>query len=456
MTTDIMDGAVPVDLVVSDLDVLVHDPGRPVRRQATLVIDRGRIVAVLDATQPTPPTRRRVDGRGRIALPGLVNAHAHAAYTISRGYEPEASLDAWLPHVFAIGQRIGPDEAYAAARLAFAEMVLGGITTCVDHHYATTDRANTVAVASAAAEVGLRVLLATTAPDVGAGASEVAEAVRDVQLIAEVGSTVDGRVKPWIGLASPGRRESPRRARELAGLARSLGVPITYHYAETKAWLQLAKDLGKQRPVDVLVDTDLLGPDVLLAHGVWLVEDELDVLADTGTSVVHNPVSNLYLGDGAAPILEMLERGISVALGTDGANCNNRLDLFESIKATPLVQKLRRLDGAAMTAPTALIAATRGGAEALGYSDLGYLAPGAIADVVLVDATGPAFQPGHDPVSDLVYVAAAGDVHTVIVQGRIVVDAHRLMTADLNEICQQGREAGIRVRPPHSPTKERT
>lgn len=436
-----------VDLVIEALDVLVEDASTPPRRDVTLVVDQGRVLDVVDSSRTTPPARRILDGRGRIALPGLVNAHAHAAFTLSRGYEPEASLDAWLPHVFAIGSRIGPEEARAGARLGFAEMVLGGITTCIDHHYATADRANTVAVAEAAAEIGLRVGLATTAPDLGAGATSVDAARDDIELISEISHRSAGRVMPWIGLASPGRRESPDRARSLAALAREIGVPLTYHYAETRAWFDLARDLGAERCVDVLVDTDLLGPDVLLAHGVWLAEDELDVLAATRTAVVHNPVSNLYLGDGAAPVLEMLDRGIRLALGTDGANCNNRLDLFASMKATPLVQKLRRLDGGALTAPAALWAATTGGADAIGREDLGRLRPGFTADVVLVDATGPSFQPGHDPISDLVYVAAAGDVHTVIVGGTVVVEDRRLLSADLSEICHRGRAAGLRVRP---------
>lgn len=433
-----------VDLVVDNLDVLVTDVDGDPLFGAALVVDQGRVVQVTSAGR-APEARRVVDGRGRTAIPGLVNAHAHAAFTLTRGWEPEARLDQWLPWVFAAGEKIGVDEAYAGARLAFAEMLMSGVTTCVDHHYATASRENTVSVARAAAELGLRVALATTAADVGAGATEMADAERDLEVITEIGARPGARLKPWVGLASPGRRESLPRVRELTRLARDAGVPITYHYAETDAWLQLATDLGFARPVDVLEATDLLGSDVLLAHGVWLTEPELDVLAATGTAVVHNPVSNMYLGDGAAPVLEMLDRGIRVALGTDGANCNNRLDLFASMKSMALLQKLRRHDGGVLTAPIALRAATSGGAEAIGDSDRGRLGVGAPADVVLVDTSGPAFQPGHDPIADLVYVAAAGDVTTVLIDGEIVVDDGQLTRADLGEICAQGAALGARV-----------
>lgn len=433
-----------VDLVIGPVDVLVTPPASTPQREVAIVVHDGLIDSIVP-WHAAPVGARHVDGRGRIAMPGMINAHAHAAFTLTRGWEPELPLDQWLSWVFRAGDRIGPEHAFAGARLGFAEMLLSGITTCVDHHYATADRANTEAVARAAAELGIRVALATTAPDLGAGAAELDAATGDLEMIEAVGSMTGARIEPWVGLASPGRRESPNRARALASLARSAGTRLTYHYAETHAWLDLARTLGHDRPVDLLADLDLLGPDVLLAHGVWFTDGELDVLADTDTALAHNPVSNMYLGDGAAPVREMLDRGMRVALGTDGANCNNRLDLFASMKVGALLQKLRRLDGRAMTAADAFRAATQGGAAAIGHPELGQVAAGAPADLVLVDARSPAFQPGHDPLSDLVYVAQAGDVRTVLIDGEVLVEDHRLLRSDVDEICVAGRAAGRRI-----------
>lgn len=429
------------DLVIEGVELLT--PGtEPMRSPTSISVVGDRIVAI----GPSPISATRViDGRGRLAIPGLVNAHAHAAFTLSRGWEPAASLDEWLPWVFAVGENIGPKDAAAGARLAFVEMVMSGITTVVDHHYATADRRNTAAVAEAAAEVGLRVALATTAPDVGAGASTIADVEADLAMIAEVGQRPGARLSPWIGLASPGRRESPERSRALADLARRAGVRLTYHYAETPAWRRLASDLGYRRPVDVLSALDLLGPDVLIAHGVWFTEDELDVVAASGATIVHCPVSNMYLGDGAAPVIEMLARDIRVALGTDGANCNNRLDMFASMKSMALLQRLRRLDGAAMSPEEAFRAATATGADALGLGLGGRLEVGSPADVVLLDVSGPAFQPGHDRMSDVVHVAAAGDVRTVVIAGEVVVEEGMLRRGNLEGICRDGAAAGRRV-----------
>lgn len=429
------------DLVIRDVEVVTPDVAASHERVSISIVG-DRIVAV----GPPPPTAAAVlDGDGLLAVPGLVNAHAHAAFSLSRGWEPVASLDDWLPWVFAASERIGPDQARAGARLAFAEMLLSGITTCVDHHYATADRRNTVAVARAAAELGLRVMLAPTAPDPRTDPSSLRVLESELEAIRDVSARDGGRVEPWVGLASPGRRESLEQARDLAGLARSNGIRVTYHYAETSSWQVMASDLGYRRMVDLLVDVGLLGDDVLLAHGVWFGDQELDILASSGTNVVHNPVSNMYLGDGAAPVLEMLGRGIRVVLGTDGANCNNRLDLFASMKGMALLQRLRMLDGAALDAADAFRAATCDGADAVGLDRGGRLEVGCLADVVLLDVSGPAFQPGHDRLSDIVHVAAAGDVHSVVVAGELLLRDGRLVRSDLHDICADATTAGRQV-----------
>lgn len=411
-----------VDLVVEGCDHVVWgEAPYEVLRSRSIVIDGGRIVGLVEEGAAAPRARRVVDGRRAVAVPGFVNAHTHTAFSQERGGEPELPLDEWLPHVFASAAHIGPPEAHHAAVHGYGEMARAGITTALDHHYAQAHPRNAVEVARAAAASGVRAAIATTMSDLGDGAVELGEGLERLDELVEACAAPGWeRVSPWVALASPGRRESPERCRALVEWCRTRGMRLTYHYAETTAWFDLVAQFGLPRLVDLLVELDLLGPDVVIAHGVWFGEQDFEVLAESGTWISYNPVANGYMGDGITPVGAMRAAGVNVCMGTDTVQCCGRADPFEMMKVGALLQKAAHADARALVARDVLHLATAAGAQALGVPSAGVLAPGRAADVVLVDLDRPHLQPVHDVVWTLVYAACALDVRTTIVGGEVL------------------------------------
>lgn len=423
--------------------VVAGAPPFDVRADTSVLVVDGHIAAVGDADDlgPIPPGTEVLDARGTVVVPGFVNGHGHATFGLDGGLGPESSLDEWLPTVFAVGAALGPDECRASARHTFAEMVRAGYTTCVDHHYAQAHPDNAVAVADAAIDVGLRVTLASTAYDLGEGGLDLdAGRAELARLLERCRATDAALVDPWVGLSSPLRRESPERCRALVGWAREHGCGLTYHYAETTGWFDLARDAGVDHLTDVLADLDLLGPRVVIAHGVWFDEHDHEVLAATGTTVSHNPVSNGFLGDGIAPVARMRAAGVNVCLGADSRNCTGRLDPFAAMRTAAVLARASAADGTLLPARDLLAMATTAGAAAVGRGP-GTIEVGAAADLVLVDLEAPHLQPVHDPIWSLVWSAGPGDVRDVVVAGEVVVGGGELRTVDELAVTVEARDA---------------
>lgn len=333
-----------------------------------------------------------------------------------------------------------------AALLSCAEHALSGTTTFVDHHYAVAERTSSDAVARAAEEIGVRVALAPTFTDIGAFSIPDRAVEPEIARLVERWQRADGLTTIWIGLASPARRESAERCRLLRLLAETYALRWTFHFAETRDWYPLKREYRVARLVDILAGLDLLGERALLAHGVWLEGDDLETIAATGTSIAHNPVSNMYLADGIAPVTAMLAAGVNVALGTDAANCNNKADLFEAMKVGALLQKVAGGDPGVIGPRHMIAMATIAGARAVGMGDeLGSLEPGRRADIVVLDAQRPHLVPWHNVLSNLVYCASARDVRTVIVGGRVIVEDGVLRTASLPDLVAAAEAAAVRL-----------
>jgi len=437
------------DLVITDLEYAVLGaPPFDVDTSVSIAITGGRITAIGHDEVKALPATRRIDGRGCVAVPGFTNGHTHGAFTLDRGLEPELVLDEWLPYVFDVSLKVDAEVAHASAMLAYTEMVKAGFTACVDHHYAQADRDNAIAVAEAAHHVGLRAAIGPTASDIGSGSVSLEDGVADLdRLVSWVNEHPGTPVAPWLALASPGRRETAQRCQDLRAWAAQRGVRTTYHFAETQAWHQLAHDLGAPSLSQLLVDMDLLGPDVVIAHGLWFAPEDWPTLAATGVHVSHNPVANGYLGDGIAPVAAMRSQGVHVCLGTDGPNCSGRADPFEMMRTAAMYARASSGDATVLSATDVLAMATSGGAEARGLHDAGRLAVGGLADVVLVDLNQVHIQPVHNVIWSLVWSATAHDVRTVVINGDVVVDDRRCQTADEEQILRNARTIAPRLRP---------
>ncbi|MEX2155563.1 MAG: 5'-deoxyadenosine deaminase [Gemmatimonadales bacterium] len=410
-----------------------------------VLVEAGRIKAVGRVTK-RPTTV--LDCTGLVILPGLVQAHIHLCQTLFRGLADDLALEAWL------AQRIWPLEAahneesvYWSAMLGAAELLLGGTTAILDMG---TVR-HTGSAFEALESIGLRATAGKCLMDAPSAPASLREPTdRALQESSELCAR-------WHGAAGGRLRYcfAPRFApsctgpllRAVSDLAERAGAAIHTHAAETPLELDIVKRETGHDEIAYLDSVGISGPRAALAHCVWVDKESIARLARQGTNVVHCPSSNLKLGSGIAPIPEMLAAGCRVAIGADGAPCNNRLDAFAEMRLAALIQK-PRLGPEALPAAQVLELATLGGARALGLeSEIGSIEVGKRADLVVVDLDGPHAQPAEaDLISRLVYSARAADVRHVVVDGRVIVRDGALKTADLAEIRHAANAQARRLR----------
>jgi 5-methylthioadenosine/S-adenosylhomocysteine deaminase len=338
------------------------------------------------------------------------------------------------------------DSLYASARLGVAELIRGGTTCALTmetvHH--------TEQVFRAVEESGFRATIGKCMMDKGDEVpGELREATSDsieesLALIERWNGRAGGRIRACFAprFAVSCTRELLERVAELS---RERGVMVHTHASENRDEIEMVERETGRRNIEYLNDVGLAAPHVLLAHCVHLDDGELDILRATGTHVAHCPSSNLKLGSGLARVTEMIERGISVSLGADGAACNNRLDMFTEMRTAALIQKSLR-GPQALPALTALRLATIDGARALGLGEeIGSLEVGKRADMILVNLDDFHMTPRPDLVSTIVYAAEAGDVDTVIIDGRVVMRDGILTTLDKRAVIQQARDEAARM-----------
>jgi 5-methylthioadenosine/S-adenosylhomocysteine deaminase len=409
-----------------------------------LLIRDGRIVSVGGETDATADFT--IDAHGCAVLPGFVQTHIHLCQTLFRGAADDLALIDWLK------KRVWPMEAAhtaaslrASARLGVAELMRGG-TTCA----LTMETVNhTEEVFRVVEETGFRATVGKCMMDAG---DEVPAALQE-KTEASVGESLallerwhtrgEGRVRFCF---APRFAVSCTREllEEVAVHARTHGVIVHTHASENVDEIALVERATGQRNIEYLNAVGLAAPHVALAHCVHVNDAELDILADTGTHVLHCPSSNLKLGSGIAPVTRMLARGINVSLGADGAPCNNRLDMFTEMRTAALLQKVSH-GAEALPARRALRMATLDGARALGLAhEIGSLETGKRADITLVDLQRPHLTPHPDIISALVYGAEAADVRTVLIDGRVVLQDGVLTTLDEREVIgEANRQAEL-------------
>ena len=318
-----------------------------------------------------------------------------------------------------------------------------GATSVIDHQYIHADPTNDDAVVAAAEKVGLRLLLARgwADKDYHHVLMESPERIisETTRLYERYHGKADGRIHVEFGPLIPWGCSDETMLKTFE-LAKKWGVGTHIHVAETKVEVQMSLDTCGKRHIEWLADLGILDPSVQLVHSVWLNDHELDLIAEHKAVVVHCPVSNMYLASGAARIRDMRNRGITVALATDGPGSNNNQDMMEVLKSTALLAKVSTLDAMAIFPADVLNMACRGGAMAFGQPDsIGSLEIGKKADVVMVDMDTPFAMPVHDVYSALVYCLNSGAVDTVIVDGKILMKDKVILVVDEKEILKEAR-----------------
>ena len=422
--------------VVVDSDTVIDD--------GAVVVEGSRIEAVGRRAALAEAYADRETHSYDLLLPGFVGGHVHSVQSLGRGIADDTELLDWLfDYVLPMEASLSADEMAVAAKLGYLELIENGTTTCIDHlSVAHADRAF-----EAAGELGIRgvlgkVLMDQRSPDALREDADAALAESE-RLIQEYHGAFGDRIRYAVTprFAVSCSEACLRGARDLADAYD--GVRIHTHASENRSEIETVEADTGLRNIHWLDEVGLTGEDVVLAHCVWTDESERAVLAETGTHVTHCPSSNMKLASGVAPVVDYLERGINVALGNDGAPCNNTLDPLTEMRQASLLQKVDRLDPTASPARTVFEMATRNGARAAGFEKLGALREGWRADVIGLTTDRTRAVPVHDVFSHLAFAAHGDDVQFTMVDGEVLMADGEVRVVDAAAIRRRGREVGL-------------
>ncbi|OOE14781.1 N-ethylammeline chlorohydrolase [Fictibacillus arsenicus] len=375
----------------------------------------------------------KVDGKGMLALPGLVNGHQHTPMSLLRCYSDDVPLMTWLNEkMLPLEMKMNDEDRYWGALLSMAEMIKSGTTAYADM-YIGMDH-----VAEAAVESGIRAVIARgliAMDDNYEGRLREASEVVD-----RWHGKGNGRVTTMIAPHSP-YMCPPDFLKGAVGLSKEKDVPLHIHLAETKDEEHMILEKYQMRPVQYLQQAGVFERPVLLAHGVHFNDEDYKILESVQGGIIHNPVSNAKLGCGISDVKKLLETGIKVGLGTDGPASASSLDLFFEMKAASWFQKLKYEDAAILSAHDVLTMATQNGADILGIGEeTGSLTIGKKADLIMMDMNKLHLTPGHETANLLVYAATGQDVDTVIIDGEIVMRGRELKTIDEEKVMANAKE----------------
>lgn len=420
------------------------EPGETVLTDFAVAVTDGRIAGVTPAAEARQKYQPSItiERPGHVLIPGLINAHTHAAMTLFRGLADDLPLESWLRDgIWPVEKRwVSAEMVRDGTELAIAEMLRGGITCFSDQYFFPEIVAETAVDRHIRAVIGTPVADFPTAwaGDAAEYLSKASDLVHDPYADHPLIATC---FAPHSTYAL-----SDEAFVELRVIADQLDIPVQIHLHETAAEVARAVEHSGKRPLQRLVDLGLVNASLLVVHGVHMRDDEIEKLASAGVSVVHCPKSNLKLASGFAPVPAYLEAGVTVAIGTDSAASNNVLDMFDELRTAALIAKAVSGNAATVNAADALRMATLGAAKALGLSDeTGSIETGKSADLTCIDLGHCNSQPVYDPISQVVYTARADQVSDVWVAGRQQLDGGQLTGFDTTELLARSEEWRQRI-----------
>lgn len=433
-----------VDLLITGGTIVTMNASSDVIEDGEIAI-RGDSIVAIGKTPLFPKgavARQRIDARGKLILPGLINGHTHVPMTLLRGIAGDVPLDVWLnKFIFpAEAKNVNPDFVRWGTRLGDLEMIRGGTTTFADMYYFED------IVAEETKAAGMRGVLGESWIDfpVPDNSNEDAAAAYTEKFLQrwQGDPLIHAAVAPHSIYTC-----SEKTLNDAAAMARKYHAPILIHVAETKKELEESREKNGRTPVGYLENIGFLGPDVTAAHCVWVNDVDEKILAAHGVGCVHNPSSNMMLASGVAPVPDMRAAGVAVGLGTDGpAGSNNDLDLMEEMDLAAKLQKITKMDPQALDAKTALSMATIDGARALHLDkEIGSLESGKKADIIILGLDEPNAVPMYNVYSQIVYALKGSDVETVVIGGKIVMRDGRVLTINQPEVLSKAREFGKKI-----------
>jgi 5-methylthioadenosine/S-adenosylhomocysteine deaminase len=421
-----------MELLIKNATILTADDERPVIQKGYIGIDGGKIVYLSDVP-PLTKVYREKDATDCIIMPGMINAHTHVSMSSMRGWADDYALQDWLfNYIFPVEGRHTPDTIYVSAMLGIAEMIRCGTISITDMYMQIPF------VAQAAQEAGIYANISNGATCFDAANYDFATdgVTRQMEeMLEKYHGADDGRIRLDASIHAE-YTSFPKLWQANAEFAKKHGLNMHVHLSETaKEHEECKARYGGKTPAQVLAENGVFDTRTTAAHCVYVTEEDMALLASKQVSVAHNPVSNLKLASGIAPVAKMLEMGVNVALGTDGVASNNNHDLFEEMKLAAILQKGVSGDPTLLPAHQALKLATRGGAFAQGREkEIGMLKVGYDASLIMLNADRAHLQPVHDPLSTVVYSARGLDVCMTMVRGKVLYEDGVYRTIDLARI----------------------
>lgn len=433
-----------VDLIIAADHIVTMDEDNTVFKDAAIAIDNGLIVAIDDkaSIDKLYTAKRHIQGKNRVLMPGLINGHTHAAMTLFRGIADDLPLMDWLTnYIFPAEIRfVDPEFVRIGTQLACLEMIKGGTTTFVDMYFHPKEIARVVD------ECGVRAVIGAAVIEQESGYTKnFNDAMNKAESFIAEWKDRNSRITPAIA-AHAAYTITPGNLKIIRERANILGVPVAIHLSESKAELALVNNLYKDTSINHLEKIDFFSGPTIGAHVVWPTASEISILVKRKIAVIHNPTSNMKIASGFAPVPEMLDAGVHVGLGTDGAASNNDLDMWDEIRMAAYIHKGRLLDPLTMPAARVLKIATSGGARAIGLGDtVGALIVGHRADMIQISLEATHLVPLYNVVSHLVYAVDAQDVQTVVVDGQVLMHDRKVLTLNEDEVIEKARAIAARI-----------
>ncbi|UVE51328.1 amidohydrolase [Haloferax larsenii] len=427
------------------MDTLRIEGGQVLRpdmtvERADVLVDRDDGTILDIGTDLDADASETLDADGCLVMPGLVNAHCHVSMTLLRGYADDKELDAWLREdIWPAEAALTADDIRVGAELGLVEMIRSGTTTFADMYFDVPE------IVDAVENAGLRARLGHGSVTIGKDNDDAWDDIEEsIEIAREFDGAADGRIRTAVmphSLTTVGEEY----LREAAAEAHEDDIPVHYHANETTDEVDPIVEERDERPLSYAKDLGMLTERDFIAHGVHVDDEEIALLAETGTGVVHCPASNMKLASGMAPVQDMLDAGVTVGIGTDGAASNNDLDMFDEMRDAAMIGKLAADDASAVAAEDVVRMGTAGSAEAIGLPG-GALEVGGVADIAVVDLDAPHLTPANDLVSHLAYAARGSDVRHTVCDGQVLMRDREVLTLDQAAVMQRARDAVAALR----------
>lgn len=426
-----------MSLLFQNVIAVMTDEAGSILPNAYVAVE-GETISYVGTQRPEGRFDRVVDGAGKILMPGLVNCHTHLPMTVLRGYGGGCDLQTWLnEYIFPAEDKLDARAVRAATGLALAEMIASGITCYADMYFFCDEMIEETLAAGLSANIarGISVFTPEFDFDTYYSTKELKELVKrwhgynNGQIL--IDASIHGEYTSY-----------PAVWRAVADYAKEQEIGMHVHASETKSEHEGSIERNGCTPIAALAREGVFDVRAIAAHCVWATEEDMDILREKGVSAVHCPASNLKLGSGVAPVVELMQHGVNVALGTDGVSSNNSHDMIEEIKLAAILHNGVRHDPLAVLPLQALQMATRNGAKALGRAT-GVIQPGMIADLILLDGETPNMLPCHSVVDNLAYAASRADLRMNMARGKVIYENGDFLTLDLDRIRSEIKQYAL-------------